>query len=106
MGYLLLEKRPGGGTAAPALCPVLNFHVSNGASVARINWLGDPSPQGVQQSLGLMVNYEYPVVVDNSSIGATAEPGGGVDMEENLTALERNRRSYAQTGMPSHSTAV
>jgi len=41
------------------LDPVARFHLSNGARVERINWLGDPSPKGLRQSYGLMVNYVY-----------------------------------------------
>jgi malonyl-CoA decarboxylase len=39
--------------------PVAAFHLSNGASVERIDWMGDTSEKGVQQSFGLMVNYAY-----------------------------------------------
>ncbi len=39
--------------------PVARFHVANGASVERINWLGDLSPKGLRQAGGLMVNYLY-----------------------------------------------
>lgn len=39
--------------------PVARFHLGNGARVERLNWLGDPSPKGLQQSYGLMVNYLY-----------------------------------------------
>jgi malonyl-CoA decarboxylase len=39
--------------------PVAAFHLNNGASVERINWLGDVSKKGLQQSYGLMVNYAY-----------------------------------------------
>jgi malonyl-CoA decarboxylase len=39
--------------------PVARFHLGNGARVERLNWAGDPSPKGLQQSLGLMVNYLY-----------------------------------------------
>ncbi len=52
--YLLREKR---GTAP--LDPVARFHLGNGASVARLNWLGDTSAKGLQQSAGLLVNYAY-----------------------------------------------
>ncbi len=38
---------------------VEHFHLSNGARVERINWLGDISERGVSQSLGMMVNYLY-----------------------------------------------
>ncbi|WP_143684832.1 malonyl-CoA decarboxylase [Variovorax sp. KK3] len=39
--------------------PVARFHLGNGARVERLNWAGDPSPKGVKQSYGLMVNYLY-----------------------------------------------
>jgi malonyl-CoA decarboxylase len=38
---------------------VAHFHLTNGARIERINWLGDLSPKGLQQSAGLMVNYLY-----------------------------------------------
>jgi malonyl-CoA decarboxylase len=40
-------------------CPVGHFHASNGAILARINWLGDNSAKGLRQSAGMMVNYVY-----------------------------------------------
>jgi malonyl-CoA decarboxylase len=39
--------------------PVARFHLGNGARIERINWLGDISPKGMQESCGLMVNYLY-----------------------------------------------
>jgi malonyl-CoA decarboxylase len=42
-----------------ALDPVAAFHLNNGASVERINWMGDRSEKGLLQSFGLMVNYSY-----------------------------------------------
>ncbi len=41
------------------LDPVARFHLGNGARVERLNWMGDPSPKGLKQSCGLMVNYLY-----------------------------------------------
>jgi len=41
------------------LDPVARFHLGNGARVERLNWAADPSPKGVKQSYGLMVNYLY-----------------------------------------------
>jgi len=41
--------------------PVARFHLGNGARVERLNWAGDPSPKGVKQSFGIMVNYLYDV---------------------------------------------
>ncbi|MFN0090680.1 MAG: malonyl-CoA decarboxylase domain-containing protein [Acidimicrobiales bacterium] len=62
--YLIQERARG-----RAIDPVANFHLSNGASVERINFLANASPQGIAQSAGLMVNYRY----DLSSIDANVE---------------------------------
>jgi malonyl-CoA decarboxylase len=53
--YLLQEHAPSG----RSLDPVAHFHLSNGARVERLNWLGDVSEKGLQQSAGIMVNYLY-----------------------------------------------
>jgi malonyl-CoA decarboxylase len=53
--YLVEAKRDDG----KALDPVANFHLSNGARVERLNWLGDTSRNGLKQSAGMMVNYQY-----------------------------------------------
>lgn len=42
-----------------ALDPVAHFHLSNGARMERLNWLGDASPKGIAQSAGMMINYAY-----------------------------------------------
>lgn len=42
-----------------ALDPVAHFHLSNGASMERINWLADTSSKGFRQSAGMMINYLY-----------------------------------------------
>ena len=42
-----------------ALDPVANFHLANGASLERLNWMANPAPYGIEASLGLMVNYRY-----------------------------------------------
>lgn len=52
--YLLEEKR-----GRRALDPVQNFHLSNGARLERINWLGDTSRNGLDGAAGIMVNYLY-----------------------------------------------
>ncbi|KAF3689099.1 Malonyl-CoA decarboxylase, mitochondrial [Channa argus] len=52
--YLYGEKRRG-----HALNPVANFHLQNGATMWRLNWMGDTSPRGVASSCGIMVNYRY-----------------------------------------------
>jgi len=38
---------------------VAKFHLNNGARLERVNWGADLSRRGVQQSLGMMVNYLY-----------------------------------------------
>ena len=53
--YLLYARTPAG----RALDPVANFHLSNGARVEQLDWLGDRSPKGLQQSAAIMVNYLY-----------------------------------------------
>ncbi|WOP14450.1 malonyl-CoA decarboxylase [Ottowia sp. SB7-C50] len=53
--YLARELTPDG----RPLDAVARFHLGNGARVERLNWLGDPSPKGLRQSYGLMVNYLY-----------------------------------------------
>ena len=52
--YLLRAKR-----GNQPLDPVARFHLRNGARLERINWLSDPSPAGLTQSAGVMVNYVY-----------------------------------------------
>ncbi len=53
--YFLNARTPSG----VPVDPVARFHLGNGARLERINWLGDPSPKGLQQSHGVMVNYLY-----------------------------------------------
>jgi malonyl-CoA decarboxylase len=52
--YLLNEKKK-----QTALDPVAHFHLTNGARLERINWLGDTSAKGIKQAAGIMVNYYY-----------------------------------------------
>jgi malonyl-CoA decarboxylase len=39
--------------------PVARFHFGNGAQLYRINWMGNNSAHGIEESFGLMVNYLY-----------------------------------------------
>ena len=50
--YLYQEKRRN-----QALDSVANFHLRNGATLWRLNWLADPSLRGMANSCGIMVNY-------------------------------------------------
>ena len=52
--YLLQAKQ-----GDEPLDPVARFHLGNGASLERLNWMGDTSEQGMQRSAGMMVNYVY-----------------------------------------------
>jgi malonyl-CoA decarboxylase len=53
-GYLIHKKKD-----EKAFDPVANFHLSNGALIERLNWLGDISGKGMKQSAGIMANYHY-----------------------------------------------
>jgi malonyl-CoA decarboxylase len=53
--YLVRERAPSG----RALDPVAHFHLSNGARIERLNWQADMSAKGLEQSAGVMVNYQY-----------------------------------------------
>jgi len=54
--FLKTVKRQG---KKNAYDPVANFHLSNGAEIGQINWGGDTSEKGYEQSLGIMINYRY-----------------------------------------------
>jgi malonyl-CoA decarboxylase len=77
--YLTHAHAPSG----RALDPVANFHLSNGARVERLNWLGDVSEKGLAQSAGLMVNYLY-----------------------RLGDIEANHEAYRDEGLVAASSAV
>jgi malonyl-CoA decarboxylase len=53
--YYLLNAKQG----LEPLDAVARFHLGNGASLERLNWMGDSSEQGMSRSAGLMVNYVY-----------------------------------------------
>ena len=77
--YFMLAKASDG----RPLDPVARFHLGNGARLDRLNWLGDPSPKGLRESFGLMVNYRY-----------------------ELRDIERNHEAYANEGEVVASRAV
>ena len=54
---------------------VANFHFGNGASLERMNWLGDTSEHGLAEYHGIMVNYLY-----------------------DLRHIESNHEAYVQSG--------
>ncbi|MGE4660292.1 MAG: malonyl-CoA decarboxylase family protein, partial [Arenicellales bacterium] len=76
--YLVREKR-GDDTRDR----VANFHLSNGASIERINFPADVSRRGQEHSAGLMVNYRY-----------------------RLKDIESNHESYHDQGDVAYSRAI
>ncbi|HEX7882760.1 MAG TPA: malonyl-CoA decarboxylase [Afipia sp.] len=78
--YYFLEAK---GSRGHPLDPVARFHLGNGAQLERLNFLGDRSEKGMQQSHGLMVNYLYA-----------------------LDKIEANHEAYAEKGQVASSSAV
>jgi malonyl-CoA decarboxylase len=76
--YLVAEKKDG-----LPLDPVARFHFGNGARLDRVNWLSNASSRGLDESLGIMVNYVY-------------EP----------QAIEENHEAYFREGRVAMSSAV
>ena len=68
--WYFLRGRTAHGTPADQ---VARFHLGNGARLERLNFLGDVSDKGLEQSHGLMVNYLY-----------------------ELDEIEQNHEAYAQ----------
>jgi malonyl-CoA decarboxylase len=77
--HYLVEARKG----KRALDRVAHFHLSNGASIERINWLADTSVRGIAQSASMMVNYRY-----------------------RLGQIERNHEAYTGEGLVTATSAV
>ncbi len=87
--YLLAEVDPR--NPRRARDPVAHFHLSNGARVERINWLGDVSEKGMRESCGLMVNYLY----DPARIETYHEGYVGEGRRPAATPLRRLSRGWA-----------
>lgn len=54
--YYLLKVSNSNGSAYDQ---VAHFHLSNGAAIKQLNWMADTSEKGIDQSVGMMVNYLY-----------------------------------------------
>jgi len=52
-------RRPRRPSPGSGVDPVARFHLSNGARLERINWLGNTAPRAIEESFGIMVNYLY-----------------------------------------------
>jgi malonyl-CoA decarboxylase len=81
--YLLTQRR----NDRP-LDPVARFHLGNGASVERLNWLADTSEKGMAESFGLMVNYGYRSadIESNHEIYASGGPVPATSVMKKLIA--------------------
>ncbi len=88
-GYLLNEHASG--NPKRARDPVAHFHLSNGARVERLNWLGDISDKGMRESAGLMVNYLY----DPARIEDYHEEYVGEGKRPAATAIRKLARGWA-----------
>ena len=79
--YLVQEKKQ-----QYAANPVAHFHLKNGASIWRVNWLANVSRTGLNQSYGIMVNYRY----DLMKIGTNNSQymlKGSIACSDNIRAL-------------------
>lgn len=70
-----------------------NFHLTNGATLYRLNWMADQSDKGLQQSLGFMVNYRYfldSVDANSSAYTLHASIDTSVEIQHQQNALSPN----------------
>ena len=65
----------GAGGPKESADPVARFHLSNGARLERVNWLGNVAPRGIQESYGIMVNYLYDPETIEANHEAFAQDG-------------------------------
>ena len=84
-----------------AVDPVAHFHLSNGASIERINWLADPSSKGIDQSFGLMVNYSYkPYRIERNHEQYVRQARCAVSGDVRAL-LQEKKAALSQSGTPS-----
>jgi malonyl-CoA decarboxylase len=76
---------------------VARFHLTNGARLERLNWMGDTSETGIRQSLGLTVNYVYRLAEVERNHEAYAKTGKIVTSRE-IEALARKRSTASSRG--------
>lgn len=76
------------------LDPVARFHLGNGARIERINWLGDVSAKGMQESCGLMINYLYQLkdIEKNIETYATSKEIAAASRVRNLLHDDENEQ--------------
>ncbi len=79
---------------------VANFHLTNGAQIERLNWLANPTPSGMRESYGLMVNYRYdlPRIDSNHELyGAEGQIARSSAIARILTARRKGRAARPDT---------
>ncbi|MCH1476681.1 MAG: malonyl-CoA decarboxylase family protein, partial [Arenicellales bacterium] len=69
---------------------VANFHLNNGASIARINFPADLSRRGQKQSAGMMVNYRY-TLKDIESNHESYHDQGKIEQSRAITSLLKTK---------------
>ncbi|KAG0344199.1 hypothetical protein BG004_004648 [Podila humilis] len=107
--YILLEKR-----RHLALDPVANFHLRNGACAHRLNWMGDTSSKGMEESFGLMINYLYSLdhiemnnqqYLQDGTISVSLPDGGFQRVVQDAHALEGHHRHHGQPATATSSSS-
>ena len=79
--------------------PVARFHLGNGARLERINWLADLSERGLQQSYGLMVNYQYDIGQIEQNHEAFANDGVVVASRTVKSLAKIRNKTIDRTGL-------
>ena len=98
--YYFLKAR---GPSGRHLNSVARFHLGNGARLERLNFLADPSDNGLRQSYGLMVNYLYKLgdieqnhelFLSQGEVVSTAEVRRELDSEDSFFSLKAIRERF------------
>jgi malonyl-CoA decarboxylase len=92
-----LTRRPSSGSR---IDPVARFHLSNGARLERINWLGNTAPRAIEESFGIMVNYLYDHDTIEDNHEAFVRDGTIVRSWDVDRLLETNPATGARTNTP------
>ena len=92
-----LTRRPSPGSRVD---PVARFHLSNGARLERINWLGNTAPRAIEESFGIMVNYLYDHDTIEDNHEAFVRDGTIVRSRDVDSLLETEPTTGARTKAP------
>ena len=87
--YYLMREKQGCGNEGLPYDPVARFHLRNGASLQRVNPLGNLSNIGLQRSGGLMVNYVYsiPDMEERHELFVHSQPPGRFHVSSEALAV-------------------